>query len=723
MVAQIKPELLPVAELKGPSVAGDIATARRLQSASDELIRAGKTVSQAAIRTRARENREREIMNQTQAISDAALDYSDWYDNVTAKPVLTTSEAMELGAKDDPSLWLDETEGLERDDIYLWDILPDLAKDKYERLITQYSDKFTDPLDRKEWITRTREQGASIYSDLLTEQRKQRFNQSVSKYELSIEANHQSGNHEMAIEMAKSHPIPSERAKAVKVAQIRGETDSLHQVYQDGDLEEVREAVEYLRDPDNKTFLTETQQSAWLNQMKAREQKLISDGATRRSFALDKELADIESKVASGQAGYADVLDFAESLYDRGHQNYIPKGWLASKKKEIDRIQADQLDVQNRIENVYLAMGGTSVVDTSDSKNVEAINHVANQLVTSMAPGAEEDLFRLISSTKFIPDAFQTAMTTSMNDAAPVESVVQAANLYNKLLVESPNALSEVSSDVGIFMRRVYTLSRGGVPTEDAIQAIRDEMRTTEPDVLKYRQSNFDQFSGSGQARTWFEDKFKGDSQYNTFSQRWLWDERTSVSDNMYMDFLQHSEEAMLRGMPQEEAMEYGYGAVANTYTVSNVNGSPEVMRDAPEFRYNVPSEHIRTDLNHQLMHEFNVTSDRVGEYVILPTPRTQFEQFPSYQIYHKDPDTGILIAETDQYRQLVTYQPNLEDIDAKIKASQADYLRQQKRRAIEAREMWNTVERDGAMNPTATPGDFEDTRSHQVIKDMFNAD
>jgi hypothetical protein len=694
MAKLIRPRLGPVQELQGVNPGVYLREGQEIQRAS----RAISGLANDAMNMFQQQE-------QDDATTEASLEFSNWHNEIDPDGTgyVSTERALELGAEDNNKLYRTEDgEQTEREDIPLWQIMPEITQKKYNQIIEDKSAGISGGGNRSEWLNRRREQGQKIYDDLEKEQRVQMFKHRVQKSEDAIEAAHMAQDHALAISLASAYPIPEEREKMVKEAKFRAETDTYHNIMQTQDPAQMLAAADEIKSDSYSGALSEAQQTAWVQQLTNMAKVHTATASKERSLELDRALSNIENGIGQGIYGQADLDRFHQGLSDAGRLDYVPKGWYSDQQKRILETQNTLLEEQRREENVIRAMSGLSVVDPEDADDVEAVNRVAESLIITAGEDPEEAQNRLVTlagTTGVLPDILRTTFLTAGNSEIPADQVALAARMYNRIYTEAPNVLGDVPQKSRLFLEQVYQYGRGGQIPQEAIQSIRDNMALNTPDVIKMRTERADKLlTETGEMGSWFEDRITKDRRYEGFFQLI---ENTTTSDSMRLDFESKFRQYMVMGADSPEvAAEAAYNDMSASYQRSEVNGKKEIMRDAPEARYNLTTKQIRTDLNNQLMEDFGLSAEEAGGMIIKPHPQTQFEKKPTYQVYSVD-EYGMLHPQRDQYGQYVRFRPDVESIKKERDVAA-------KQEAIEKRERLKEFERNNRIGGSQAPDPSE---------------
>jgi hypothetical protein len=115
-----------------------------------------------------------------------------------------------------------------------------------------------------------------------------------------------------------------------------------------------------------------------------------------------------------------------------------------------------------------------------------------------------------------------------------------------------------------------------------------------------------------------------------------------------------------LTGDP-DTSEEAAYNEVWATYKPTEVNGKTEIWRDAPEIRYNMKTDEVRSDLSHWMGtntdYEGDMENIRLMENVDTPYHTGD----PQYSLLVVDPETGITEPLMDQTGVHITWKPDYE--------------------------------------------------------------
>lgn len=646
MVAQIRPQMGAVTPLKGDDPSRYVRESRDRQRAGAEFAQAANTGMQYF-----------KELEQDEASTNTSLKYSEWWNEATANPVLSSEDARNMGY-DGPALSGADME--DRDDIDLWEVLPELSKRKYDELIEEQGSTISGFGARQKWKNDRKVAGQDIYNDMLASQREEMFKRRVTKHEESIEQAKLVGDYNLAMTLANTHPIPSRREEMLQETQKRGATDGLHGALQSKNPDTMLEQAKWINEGGMDGILTEAEQTAWIDQLENSAQRYAAEGATTRSLEWDVKRANLEVKIAAGEAGPVELMELAEQAYERNDP--LPEGWLGSQMKIADEANRKRLEREMYGNNAILASSGMSVTDPTNPKAVDGVNYAAEQIVDNPATDyqtKQDQLINLAAGNNVMPDIMAQQLRTIANPKIGPRAAMDAAFLYNRLSTEAPNTLKDVPAEAKLLLETMWLYSRGGSLTEDSIREAHESINSSEPDLIEARRNKVTISKTNGEMLASFNDNFLKDSKFQTFAQQWIpFTEDSMASDRMYLDYQARVEYNTILGAPPEVASAAAYREISASYGISNMNGGPpEIMKDSPEQVYGLSTEVLLEDRNAWLDREFpGVNKDNI---IIKPHKSTRFQKTPRYQVYMVDEDTGMFQFQRDQNKVPVTWAPN----------------------------------------------------------------
>ncbi len=191
---------------------------------------------------------------------------------------------------------------------------------------------------------------------------------------------------------------------------------------------------------------------------KAREQE--------EEKANEALVSDLQICVARGNCGTDEIDNIFNTRSESG------KRAISGKERTrltllSDKITKEENKKTDRIENIYSALRGETVVNpTADKK---AINEAFGEIFTRLDGADEETITRnavnFVSQLNALPTELGNQFKQYPNPAIGDETIVQYANLFREISRTNPKPLSALPANVRSYWANVNTLLNGGADT------------------------------------------------------------------------------------------------------------------------------------------------------------------------------------------------------------------------------------------------------------------
>lgn len=304
------------------------------------------------------------------------------------------------------------------------------------------------------------------------------------------------------------------------------------------------------------------------------------------------------------QVKYGAVIGAAKDMSPSGRQDVLERlrpndpnePNFAANQQRWDKMQAKfkQLDAEwekgQGVNRFTSSLQNNFPLDPNDKNNQAAADHYFDQNVAPDFNLRSDDSLNQVANitTKsgILPTQIKTMFTAGATSKDPAV-VVPMARMYGQIFDNNPAAVTGLDKGAMAFYQKVYAYDRAGVPADKAVdmsysQVYQQDDRTKQmistkqrdKDYLKGRESAAQSNISALTSATSFTPSASDPSRSNLQYQR---DYQTIYDAN----FAQTGGDA-----DQAEAMTNAM--IRNTWGVSSVNGSPEIMKYAPEALYGV---------------------------------------------------------------------------------------------------------------------------------------
>ena len=648
MVAQIKPRIGPAPDIKSPdSVQSALRKGQNIQ-------RATAAISGLADSARA----SFQAMEQDEASTNMSLEWTDWYTQINEKPIVNAEEAREMGY-DGPNLL--DLEGNDREDVELWEILPDISKSKYDELTEKYGGGISGFGKRQEWKNTRKEAGARIYSEMETVRNEQFWQQKVEKHDDSYKRAVELGDYNLAVTLAQTHPVPEKRKELEEQAKKSGFTDSFQRAIQTGNPQIMEEQAEWIREGGADGVLTESEQTKWIQQLENNAVRYTEQANTQRSFEQDLARANLEVAIENGLAGPADIEAFAQQAYADGMP--MPKTWMGTQLKKYNEIYQEQVKTMQMVQLATQAANGAAVVDPTDSDQVNGVNTLATMIMSGSDMygdlSNEQRISRVVdlaTKTNVLPKPLAMILRAPANDAIAPEQLVASANAYYELASKKSSLIEQVPAEAKLMMAFAYNNTTSGILTPDSIKEYRAQMQNVSPQMRQARKKRLGDERTNGNVEAKFMGFMDDDPTYDT------WDQFEAIpSERMYADFNHRLDYYTTFAGLTDDVYEAAWNDVSSAYGVTEVGGDRRAMKFPPEQVYGIDATTLDKDVKAFIKENF----DYVPEDIQLQAhSTTHFMAQPTYNVMARDPDTGLMMIQFDEESGLpMMWKPNLERI------------------------------------------------------------
>lgn len=627
-------------------------------------------------------------LEQNDADTNMSLEFSKWYNEATAKPQLTTAEALDMGVEDNPALWETDDEGnqLERDNIDLWEVLPDLAKGKYDKLTDKYGQNLSGYGAQQEWINRRRVAGEQIYGNMLASQREQLFERAREKHDMSIDAALQSGDNFLAVELAQTYPgTDVERQERMLEVGKKVETNSynraIQQANETGEVGTLLELADWIDDPANYSKLDEDQQTAWSNTLRNTAKSIVGTKTKVILGNVDSMnvLYQSQKEIEDWGGAMQTLADMQTAMVDAGEPHYLGKQWYAQQVAEMTKAQVEQQDyLENAAAFAGAATGGYAYKDATDADVKKDIDRYAEETIGAgflespeAGYAAIRDVIRSAAAFQYMPKYLEAQINMANSPAVTPQHLQTIAQIYANVQAYNPMLLSNMDDKTQLMAAGVYQMNMAGGDLMESFNQLRgmfatkseSEVETLTQEWTNYRDSKQQPTKGMMES---FIRQAKGMPFVPDVIEQ-LWNDLDSqgVSSTMMDAFDTLSEKYyVMNGGDKETAMRAAFGKVINTWQVSNTNGRKRYMRDAPEYRYGASAEDINGDFKSWSSEQS--WYEEGADYIIASDIATSQENRPGYAVYKME--DGMPVPATDVGGKFARYYPRIEQMAEKKK-------------------------------------------------------
>ena len=685
--------------LQSPDPSIGLREGAAIQGASENIAGAARGVSEYF-----------QAIEQDEASTNMSLEYSQSYNDMVSEEYVNTDRAIELGAQDSPNLWDEDEEGnvVPREEIPVWEILPEVAKKKYDRLTEKYARKISGTGNRQMWANRRKVAGEQMYSEMLANQREAFFQQKVTNTDAAIQAAQDSQDYGLMIALAGSYPIIEKREEMVKKVKEVAEVDSYHRAIQSQDPNIMIQLADWIKNSGDSSNLSEDKQTAWMNTLLNTAKSIVNDKQTKVLEQADQLRTTYEAQLATDDPSAAVTLNNIQTfLQEAGDPHYFGKAWYA---KEVGRLVKKEVEWQEKQTTVAAFMsasqGGYSLIDVTDSDTKDTLDEFAERRIgeafqTGGEPAANETMVQIVrnsAASGYLPKFFKTQMNMLNSPAITPQHAKMVTGIYDAIMSSNQMLLHGVDEKTIMMASSLHKMSVAGVDMMEGFKQLQANMRTRTMDDQDALRNEVTKYIGDSKTPNtgMLEAKIrtsKGVPFVPAIVEQLFTDldSNAGVSSTMRNAYDSLVEEYyVMNGGDLDVAQDAAFTRLINTWQVSNVNGKKQFMRDAPEFVYNQPAEKITEDF-HSWLQELSpdINPEEMHNYFIRPDIATSQENRPGYSVF-KIGATGMPVPVTTNGGMTnLRYRPRIEQIvknNAERKALEARRERDWQRALEEGR-------------------------------------
>jgi hypothetical protein len=606
-------------------------------------------------------------LEQDEASTNMSLEYSQTYNDMVSEQYINTDRAIELGAQDSPNLYDEDDDGnvVPREEIPIWEVLPEIAKRKYDKLTEKYARKISGSGHRQEWVNRRKLAGQQMYDDMLANQRQAFFDQKVANTDAAMVAAQESQDYGLMVALAGSYPIVEKREELVKKAREVAEIDSYHRAIQAGDPNTMIQLADWIKNPNNPSVLSEEKQTAWMNTLLNTAKSFINEDQNKILEQADQLRVMYEAQIAADDPSAAVTLgNIQDFLQEAGDPHYFGKAWYAG---EVGRLVGKQMEWQQKQSTIAAFMsasnGGYSLIDVTDDKTKDTIDEFAERRIgeayqTGGDVAAHDTMVQIVrqsAASGYLPRFFKTQLNMLNSPVITPQHARTVTGIYDAIISSNQMLLHGVDEKTVMMAASLHKMSVAGVDMMEGFKQLQanmrgktmEEQRTLRDEVTKYMNEANSPNTGMLESKIRTSKGIPGVPAIveKLFSDL---DSNAGVSSTMRNAYDSLVEEYyVMNGGDLEVAQDAAFTRLINTWQVSNVNGKKQFMRDAPEFRYGQPAELITEDF-HSWLKELSpdINPEELHNYFIQPDIATSQERKPGYSVF-KIGATGMPIPVT----------------------------------------------------------------------------
>lgn len=642
-------------------------------------------------------------LEQEEASTNMSIEYSKAYNEILAEPYISMDRAIELGADDGEYLYEKDDDGNlnPRQEIPVWEILPDVAKKKYDKLTERYAEKISGGGHRQEWVNRRKVAGEEMYSNLIAAQREEYFNQKVADADFAMEEARRLGDYGLMSALAQTYPVVEKREALTQEVRSIAEQDGLHRALQTQDPETMMQMAEWLRDPENPSTLSEQEQTAWIQTLQNTARSLVTTSQNKILEEADQLRVLYETQLAmEDPSALITLSQIQRTMSAAGDPHYFGKAWFA---REVGKMTTMQMEWQKKREIAAAfnaaPQGGYATLDVFDPDTRDTLDEYA---VRTIGQAAEEggpaaahqrmvEVIHKSAAAGYLPQYFKTQLNMLNSPAISPEHARTVAGIYEAVMASNQMLFKDMDDKTLMMAGATYNMVRSGVDVNEGIKQLRmmfasrtpDEMQALDREVTQYLNKETTPNAGMLESKV---RQAKGtlaerlpiiNALYSDLSTMGVGRTMQTAYDNLTKQYF------IMNGGDLELAQDAAFTRLINTWQVSNVNGSKQYMRDAPEFAYNLPADEIRGDFHRwmgEISEDFN--PEEKGNYILQPDLRTHQEHQPSYAVFKISP-TGMPVPVTVNNGAHLRYRPRTKEILKRNKLQEV--LVNRRRREIES--------------------------------------
>lgn len=378
-----------------------------------------------------------------------------------------------------------------------------------------------------------------------------------------------------------------------------------------------------------------------------------------RNDQLSRFASDFEIGLSRGEKTYTDI----EQAYKGGMINPVQRTRytlaIDEQLKQTDQKQAMIARVDNAGQTAPL-------LDPANADDRKALNyHYSEQAKMWADLQPEEVVQKSINyavDKGIVPEPMQ-GMVRGMLRGGNVQQRVLAADMVQRLRQSNPQLINDFADKDIALANSIALYTSLGMPPEQASQRAMavDQMAPNEKAGLmdQYNvdikaENTFTTASSLGNNRTWLQSQMP----------RYWWDKDPIASNQMAADFDQATQQAYLMTGNLDAARKTAYDMMQRVYGESQVNGTAEYVKFAPEKFFGQPSMSvaanagwIREQLVQKLTENALYSEGFADSLRMTPYGFAAANGLPQYTITHAD-ENGVVRIMTDSTGKPLLYQP-----------------------------------------------------------------
>lgn len=505
-------------------------------------------------------------------------------------------------------------------------VYPAALRAHIDRTTEERAKGITSPIHRKRWTadmaeSATRMEAKATEQALVTRKRYQ-----AKKDDAAFEAALDAQDYEGAQQIAKYHVLPERREELREAALDRQENDYYTDILTNGTPDQMRAAAESVR-TDYSGRMNPDQQRAMIKDLK--------NQANIREAELDRELmhakgwekSNLDIRIDRGQATYSDI----DRAYVTNDNKFgYTAAWRASAYAKLDNLNQQMMDYSLIDQYVSDSLAGNpTLLDSTDPDHRKVMDMRYDRDMEGLQGDANamaQYTVEFASRTGYLPKTMRVKFGNIHNDGIPDQEVVVSSALFEELSMKAPKAIANVSDRNKLFMTAVNNSVKGSGNTigPDSLSNLRRMFGGTRQDVVERRTKDFDTWalnrnkkSGVTNINQALMDRVANDDSgwfgsvmgyvpgYKGIRSAIFGDETPGTTTPMQLDFENRVKELYIlagddAGMQMDDILDAAYIDIKNQYQTTEMNGVPQLARNAPEYAYGLQPEQVQKDLIRQ---------------------------------------------------------------------------------------------------------------------------
>ena len=378
------------------------------------------------------------------------------------------------------------------------------------------------------------------------------------------------------------------------------------------------------------------------NQFQAEQAELDQEFKTAAARSLQARLFVLDSRV---DAGDPSAIEDIKQLVANGH---ISAAQGTAKRRKLDQA----LEINREITDGYAILSAGGILDPNNKAHRKLVNNELASIVEEVGgietPESRTTITRLIKQTNIVPDPVKQIATTA-RIAGSVEQVVATADVVARISESAPIQYGQFSDDNRAFYGMVGAMVRANMDPTLAVEAVREQFSKPEPDRRVAEERYREAIRGNPNldaATEWAKDEF--DTFFSSApSDEGIPDALISDYDTLTKVFYNKTQDIEVSRALAQQKLQSVWGR-------SEINGTPEVMRFAPEL--------IHGDwVAEQVADEMSAVGVSPGVWELVSDPITARTGGTSYGIMRRT-EVGIepiLIPDADGNLRIARYTPD----------------------------------------------------------------